>query len=235
MKSKKKSGFGLDVLWLAIGTVAYAFIGWRWSAPAAAWIAPVFLLRFFRNQEKWYTPLLSLPLILMLYIDRALSPRLKGIWATLAFPAAYATIDYILGFTPLGTLFSAASTQFSFATIAQASSITVEHPSDYWALLDIDTPKVEADKYRLEIRGIEGGYSVVRQVNKGTSVAADHRGTVLARQDYFMTEDRLMFADVPIEGTRTLYGCLGDWFAWASIALLAALVGLIMKRRTQAK
>jgi len=26
MKSKKKSGFGLDVLWLAIGTVAYAFI-----------------------------------------------------------------------------------------------------------------------------------------------------------------------------------------------------------------
>jgi len=76
---------------------------------------------------------------------------------------------------------------------------------------------------------------VVRQVNKGTSVAADHRGTVLARQDYFMTEDRLMFADVPIEGTRTLYGCLGDWFAWTSIALFLALVGWTIKRRTQAK
>ncbi|MBA7570295.1 Apolipoprotein N-acyltransferase [subsurface metagenome] len=85
------------------------------------------------------------------------------------------------------------------------------------------------------LRGIEGGYSVVRQVNKGTSVAADHRGTVLARQDYFMTEDRLMFADVPIEGTRTLYGCLGDWFAWTSIALFLALVGWTIKRRTQAK
>ncbi len=497
MMSKKTNGFGLDVLWLAIGAGAYAFIGWRWSAPAAAWIAPVFLVRFFRNQEKWYTPLLSLPflyaafltnmigawdlpiiaqvilpavvplpLILVLYIDRALSPRLGGIWATLVFPAAYVTMDYILGFTSLGTLFSTASTQFSFATIAQAASvtgiwgisfliawfasivntvwengsdlnmprgtdytrpvhnpvtvfvaavllvvvygsvriatspsrtetvrvagITVEHPRDYWALLDIGTPKEEVDRYGEEIRGvedalftesnraaqagariifwaegngviigeelegfisragdfakrhgvyfapailelrygsslnynevlmftpegelaftyqktkswlpvesdgviktietpygtlaaaicfdldfpnflrqaakagtdimlvpgydserirpfhtepallrgIEGGYSVVRQVNKGTSVAADHRGTVLARQDYFMTEDRLMFADVPIEGTRTLYGCLGDWFAWTSIALFLALVGWTIKRRTQAK
>ena len=497
MMSKKTNGFGLDVLWLAIGAGAYAFIGWRWSAPAAAWIAPVFLVRFFRNQEKWYTPLLSLPflyaafltnmigawdlpiiaqvilpavvplpLILVLYIDRALSPRLGGIWATLVFPAAYVTMDYILGFTSLGTLFSTASTQFSFATIAQAASvtgiwgisfliawfasivntvwengsdlnmprgkdytrpvhnpvmvfvaavllvvvygsvriatspsrtetvrvagITVEHPRDYWALLDIGTPKEEVDRYGEEIRGvedalftesnraaqagariifwaegngviigeelegfisragdfakrhgvyfapailelrygsslnynevlmftpagelaftyqktkswlpvesdgviktietpygtlaaaicfdldfphflhqaakagtdimlvpgydserirpfhtepallrgIEGGYSVVRQVNKGTSVAADHRGTVLARQDYFMTEDRLMFADVPIEGSRTLYGCIGDWFAWASIALFLALVGWTIKRRSQAK
>ena len=128
------------MLWLAVGTVAYAFIGWRWSAPAAAWIAPVFLLRFFRNQEKWYTPLLSLPFLYAAFLTNMIG-----------------------------------------------------------------------------------------------AVAADHRGTVLARQDYFMTEDRLMFADVPIEGTRTLYGCLGDWFAWASIALLAALVGLIIKRRTQAK
>jgi len=492
MKSKKTSGFGLDLLWLALGSIAYAFIGWRWSAPAAAWIAPVFLVRFFRNQEKWYTPLLSLPflyaafltnmigawdlpiiaqiilpaviplpLILVLYIDRVLSPRLGGIWATLVFPAAYVTMDYILGFTSLGTLFSTASTQFSFTTIAQAVSITgiwgisfliawfasivntiwengsdlrmprgtdytrlaifvaaallvivygsvriatspsrtetvrvagitVEHPRDYWALLDIGTPKEDVDRYREEIhgledalftestraaqagakiifwsegngviigeelegfisragdfakrhgvyfapailelrhgsslnynevlmftpegelaftyqktkswlpvqsdgviktietpygilaaaicfdldfphllhqaakagtdimlvpgydserirpfhtepallRGIEGGYSVVRQVNKGTSVAADHRGTVLARQDYFMTEDRLMFADVPIEGARTLYGHLGDWFAWASIALLAVLVGLTIKRRILAK
>jgi len=260
--SKKTNGFGLDVLWLAIGAGAYAFIGWRWSAPAAAWIAPVFLVRFFRNQEKWYTPLLSLPflyaafltnmigawdlpiiaqvilpavvplpLILVLYIDRALSPRLGGIWATLVFPAAYVTMDYILGFTSLGTLFSTASTQFSFATIAQAASvtgiwgisfliawfasivntvwengsdlnmprgkdytrpvhnpvmvfvaavllvvvygsvriatspsrtetvrvagITVEHPRDYWALLDIGTPKEEVDRYGEEIRGVE--------------------------------------------------------------------------------
>jgi apolipoprotein N-acyltransferase len=497
MNSKKTNGFGLDVLWLAIGALAYTFIGWRWSAPAAAWIAPVFLVRFFRNQEKWYVPLLSLPflyvafltnmigawdlpiiaqvilpaivplpLILVLYIDRALSPRLYRTWATLVFPAAYVTMDYILGFTPLGTLFSSASTQFSFTTLVQTASITgiwgisflitwfasivntiwenrfdlrvprgtdytrlvlnpvsvfvaaallvviygsvriatspsraktvrvagitVEHPTDYWALLDIGTPKEEVDIYREEIqgledalftessraaqagakiifwaegngvvieeelegfisragdftkryevyfapailelrygsnlnynevlmftpegelaftyqktkswlpvesdgvirtietpygtlaaaicfdldfpnfmrqaakagtdimlipgydserirpfhtepallRGIEGGYSVVRQVNEGTSAASDHRGAVLARQDYFMTKDRLMLADVPVEGTRTVYSYLGDWFAWGSVALLAALVGSTITRRIKAK
>jgi apolipoprotein N-acyltransferase len=74
------------------------------------------------------------------------------------------------------------------------------------------------------IRGVEGGYSVVRQVNEGTSMASDFRGTVLARQDYFITLDRLMLADVPIRGTRTLYRYLGDWFAWTSIALFVLLV-----------
>jgi apolipoprotein N-acyltransferase len=35
-----------------------------------------------------------------------------------------------------------------------------------------------------------------------------------------------MLADVPIQGTPTLYGYLGDWFAWASIALFVLLTGL---------
>jgi apolipoprotein N-acyltransferase len=83
------------------------------------------------------------------------------------------------------------------------------------------------------LRGIEGGYSVVRQVNEGTSMASDPRGVVLARQDYFMTDDRLMLADVPIQGSGTVYGSLGDWFAWTSIALLAVLVGMTFKRRTR--
>ncbi|UCG00105.1 MAG: hypothetical protein JSV89_11325 [Spirochaetaceae bacterium] len=487
---KRTNGIGSDLLWLGLGSVAYAFIGWRWSAPAAAWIAPVFLLRFFRNQEKWHTPLLALPclyaafltnmigawdlpviaqivlpaivplpLILVLYIDRALSPRLAGIGSTLVFPATYVTVDYFLGFTPLGTLFSTGSTQFPFSTVVQTASITgiwgisfliawfasvvntawendfnlklsqgsgrillirnpvalfavtallvitygsvriatapsraqtvgvagvtVEHLRDYWALLDLGTPKEEVDKFRSEIRaiedelfrqstravqagarivfwaegngvvseddlerfisrsgefagtngiyfapailelrygtnlnynevlmftpegelaftyqktkswlpvdsdgviktietpygtlaaaicfdldfpgflrqaakagtdimlvpgydserirpfhtepalirGVEGGYSVVRQVNEGTSMAADHYGVVLARQDYFMTQDRVMVAAVPIRGARTLYGYLGDWFAYVCILLmiLLAILGI---------
>jgi apolipoprotein N-acyltransferase len=449
----------------------------------------VFLLRFFRNQEKWYVPLLALPclyaafltnmigawdlpliaqiilpavvplpLILVLYIDRALASRLRGLGSTLVFPAAYVAMDYLLGFTPLGTLFSFGSTQFTFATIVQTASITgiwgisflitwfastvnsvwengfdlrrgggstraanspalvftaavllvlaygsvriatspsrvqtvrvagitVEHPRDYWALLDLDTPKEEVARYNAEIRGIEdqlfqqstravqagarivfwaegngvvpedelerfisrskdfaetngiyfapailelrygtslnynevlmfapegelaftyqktkswlpvdsdgviksietpygtlaaaicfdldfpgflrqaaksgtdimlvpgydserirpfhtepalirgieGGYSVVRQVNEGTSMATDSKGTVLARQDYFMTQDRLMLTDVPVRGASTLYGYLGDWFAWTAIALFALLMVLMIK------
>ena len=155
MKRTETNGLGFDLLWLGLGSAAYALIGWRWSAPAAAWIAPVFLLRFFRNQEKWYLPLLSLPclytaflanmigawdlpllaqlilpaiiplpLILVLYVDRALSPRLGSFGSTLVFPAAYVTMDYLVGFTPLGTLFSFGSTQFTFTTVIQTASIT---------------------------------------------------------------------------------------------------------------
>jgi len=504
MTRTRTNRFRTDLLWLGLGSAAYALIGWRWSAPAAAWIAPVFLLRFFRNQEKWYVPLLALPclytaflanmigawdlplpaqialpaivplpLILVLYGDRALSPRLKGLGSTLIFPSAYVAVDYLIGFTPIGTLFSLASTQFAATTLVQTASITgiwgisflitwfasvvnyawehgfdlrlggsrvdssgldrrptttagnpagnpaavfaaavllvlaygsvriavpasdvqtvrvagitVEHPRNYWALLDLGTPEEEVARYRQEmrgieeelfrqstraveagarivfwaegdgvvpaddlerfisrsgdfartrgvyfapailelrygtslnynqvlmftpegelaftyqktkswfpvdsdgviktietpygtlaaaicfdldfpgflsqaaragtdimlvpgydsqrirpfhtepalIRGIEGGYSVVRQVNEGTSVAADSMGVVLARQDYFMTRDRLMLADVPIQGTRTLYSLIGDWFAWFSIALFALLTGLAVYR-----
>jgi apolipoprotein N-acyltransferase len=72
-------------------------------------------------------------------------------------------------------------------------------------------------------RAVEGGYSVVRQVSTGTSMAVDAVGRVLARQDHFTTADRLMFADVPTRGTWTLYGALGDWFAWLASALALAL------------
>jgi apolipoprotein N-acyltransferase len=506
MKRNRTNGFGLDLIWLALGCAAYALIGWRWSAPVAAWIAPVFLLRFFRNQEKWYVPLVALPclyaafltnmigawdlpliaqivlpaivplpLLLVLYVDRALAPGLTGLGSTLVFPAATVAMDYLVGFTPLGTLFSFASTQFAFTTIIQTASITgiwgisfliawfasvvnnawengfdlrpgglrpgssrpggrlarlasspavlftavallvltygsvriatsasgtsspsrpqtvrvagitVEHPRNYWALLDLGTPREEVARYRQEmhriedrlfeqssravqagarivfwaegngvvpeedlerfisrsmdfaktndiyfapgilelrygtsmnynevlmftpqgqlaftyqktkswlpvdsdgqiktvetpygtlaaaicfdldfpaflrqaaragtdimlvpgydserirpfhtepalIRGVEGGYSVIRQVNEGTSMAADSRANVLARQDYFMTADRLMLADVPTRGNRTLYRYLGDWFAWASAALLVLLAGLAVFR-----
>jgi len=488
MKIKKTNGFGTDLLWLILGSAAYMLVGWRWSAPAAAWIAPIFLLRFFRNQEKWYAPLLAvpflygaflanmigawdlplpaqlflplvvpLPLILVLYIDRVLYPRLRGPAATLVFPTAYVTVDYLLGFTPLGTLFSLASTQFGFTTVAQTASITgiwgvsflitwfasimnttwengfdlrsrgggvprrttpvtlfltvallsfaygsvriaasagddetvrvagitVEHPRDYWSLLEAGTPASEVEKLGPEIRGIEeelfrlsdgavqtgarivfwsegngvipenemdrfiarcrdfaknngiyfapailelrfggtlnhnevlmftpqgrqaftyqktkswlpvesdgviktvatpygtvaaaicfdmdfpnfvrqaagagtdimlvpgydserirpfhtepallrgieGGYSVIRQVSHGTSMAADWTGTVLARQDYFTTRERVMLSDIPVRGRRTVYGVLGDWFAWISAGglLLAAAAAI---------
>jgi apolipoprotein N-acyltransferase len=39
-------------LWLVIATVLGFFIGGKWNLPLAAWIAPIFALRFFRDSEK---------------------------------------------------------------------------------------------------------------------------------------------------------------------------------------
>jgi hypothetical protein len=56
---------------------------------------------------------------------------------------------------------------------------------------------------------------------------------VLARQDYFDTEDRIMYADIPIKGIGTTYGFLGEWFV--IVVALAAAVGLILTIRGLAR
>jgi apolipoprotein N-acyltransferase len=39
-------------LWLALAAVLGLFIGGKWNIPLAAWIAPIFAIRFFRDSEK---------------------------------------------------------------------------------------------------------------------------------------------------------------------------------------
>ena len=40
----------LSYLWLALGIVLSAFVLPRWTIPLAAWLYPIFLLRFVRTQ-----------------------------------------------------------------------------------------------------------------------------------------------------------------------------------------
>jgi len=83
-------------------------------------------------------------------------------------------------------------------------------------------------------RGVEYGFSVFRQANKSTSIATDYNGNVLTYQDYFDTNDRLMIADVPVKGIRTIYGAVGDWFialVWAALAAVVVLTVRDLARR----
>ncbi len=82
------------------------------------------------------------------------------------------------------------------------------------------------------LRGIENGFSVVRQTNEGTSMAIDGAGRPIARQEFFETNDRLMLADVPTRRAGTLYAPLGERFAYAGIGLAIALVvwGIVRRR-----
>ena len=41
----------LSYLWLAIAAALYLFTGGQWAIPLAAWLAPLFLLRFVRTQR----------------------------------------------------------------------------------------------------------------------------------------------------------------------------------------
>ena len=42
----------LRYLWLTIAAILGFFIGSKWNIPLAAWIAPIFVLRFFRDSDK---------------------------------------------------------------------------------------------------------------------------------------------------------------------------------------
>jgi apolipoprotein N-acyltransferase len=74
------------------------------------------------------------------------------------------------------------------------------------------------------LRGVEYGFSVIRQCNAGASMAADYNGYILAYQNYFTTKERCMVSDVPTKGITTLYQLTGEWFAWACLAGLGALI-----------
>ncbi|MDP3179807.1 MAG: carbon-nitrogen hydrolase family protein, partial [Spirochaetaceae bacterium] len=79
-------------------------------------------------------------------------------------------------------------------------------------------------------RAIENGYSVIRQVAEGSSMAVDGRGIVKAFQDYFSTPERIMLVDLPMKGEKTLAAAIGDAFAWLNAILLAALVALALRK-----
>lgn len=471
-------------LWMLLGSFALLFMGWRWNNPLVLWLAPVFLMRFFREQERWPATLWALPamtlalfvnirggwdfsiateigialfraalFLLPLYADRFLVRRLKPALALLVYPATYVVLDFLLSFSPLGTVFSVAVTQFHhvqflqlaaltgiwgmaflmgcfastvnllwehefdfrragllpvvfcatlglvlvlggwrLATVAPTATVrvvgvTVALERDYWGeIIDQATPEDVAHGYAAELaaledeffvqseravawggkivfwseatafvypedlgafmeraqafaveqqvyfvpafvvlsygemtadnklvmitpagevvgdysktkswypsdsdavidwmdtpygrvgaaicfdmdfptfihqagkanvdimlvpafdwepikpfhtqvgllRAVENGFSVIRQVNEGTSMAVDYQGRVLAYQDFFTTSDPLMAADLPIKGVQTLYGALGDWFAYLCFALVIVCGVLALRKK----
>jgi apolipoprotein N-acyltransferase len=87
----------------------------------------------------------------------------------------------------------------------------------------------EIDPFHTEyavFRGIENGFSLVRQTGDGLSIATDPYGRVVASMDHFQSSDRVMIAMVPATGVRTPYGTLGDWFGWASLSGLVLLAAV---------
>jgi apolipoprotein N-acyltransferase len=79
-----------------------------------------------------YPALVYYPLVVVLtgltilpYLaDRLSTPRLGGFVATLVFPLAYTTIEYLASFGPFGTITSLANTQYGNLPLLQLVSVT---------------------------------------------------------------------------------------------------------------
>ncbi len=75
-----------------------------------------------------------------------------------------------------------------------------------------------------QFRGIENGCSVVRQTLSGRSVMADPYGRVISQMDHFTTTRWVMQGQLPTQRIATVYGYLGDWFAWLCVVGLALMM-----------
>ena len=69
-------------------------------------------------------------------------------------------------------------------------------------------------------RAIEQGFNMVRATSNGLSAAFSFKGQLLSSRDDFKTIDPILYSDVPINGYRTIYSRLGDYFAWMCILFL---------------
>lgn len=75
------------------------------------------------------------------------------------------------------------------------------------------------------MRGVEDGFSMVRDAKVGLLTASDDRGRILAEEATHSDGSLVtMLVSVPVRHDPTLYELWGDWFAWFDLAGLAALV-----------
>ncbi|MEZ4869437.1 MAG: nitrilase-related carbon-nitrogen hydrolase [Caldilineaceae bacterium] len=138
--------------WLVIGAALLPFTNYQTVLPIAAWLAPVFLLRFVRTQRA----IVGLPVIAFVYFggmtlafgdmlpppmnyfvgvlgmvavapyaaDRLLSVRLTGVARTLLFPLTITIVDWLVSLGPLGAATTAAYSQYGNLALMQVVSVT---------------------------------------------------------------------------------------------------------------
>lgn len=78
--------------------------------------------------------------------------------------------------------------------------------------------------YWTVLTAIENGFSLFKSNGGGLSIAADYHGRVLSSMDYFTTNNRIMYADLPVKGVRTIYAYGGYLFGWLCVLGLCVCV-----------
>jgi apolipoprotein N-acyltransferase len=139
-------------VWLVVGALLLPFTTFQTVLPVAAWLAPVFLLRFTRTQRA----VIALPVIALVHVvgamiglrnllpppmsyfagamgltaiipygaDKLLGARLSGVARTLIFPLTVTLLDWLGSTGALGSGGTAAYSQYGNLALMQIVSIT---------------------------------------------------------------------------------------------------------------
>ncbi len=77
--------------------------------------------------------------------------------------------------------------------------------------------------YVASLRGVENGFNMVRSTLKGFSASFNYKGQLLSSNDFFKTDEVILYSDVPVKGQKTIYSFLGDYFAWLCIIFFLSM------------
>jgi apolipoprotein N-acyltransferase len=81
------------------------------------------------------------------------------------------------------------------------------------------------------MRGVENGFSIARAAKNGYLTISDNRGRVVAEHRSDSAAFSSLAAEVPMDHAGTLYGLLGDWFGWMSLAVVVYAVFELYRSR----
>jgi apolipoprotein N-acyltransferase len=155
-------------------------------------------------------------------------PTFPGEWlATVPGTGRLPAVD-----TPIGRLSTAICHDMAYpALLHQAGAAGVDllfAPTHSAFAVWADTDAVEAT-----YRGIEEGVVMVRATANGPTLITDQVGRIIASQDY-ASAGGILEAIIPTHGVATLYGRLGDAFAYGCVFALGGLTifAFVRPRRT---
>ncbi|HEX4955262.1 MAG TPA: nitrilase-related carbon-nitrogen hydrolase [Thermoanaerobaculia bacterium] len=81
------------------------------------------------------------------------------------------------------------------------------------------------------MRGVEGGFAVVRSTQEGLATISDAFGRILAEAPSAPSPGAQVVAEVPLGPGSTLYARLGDWFGFLAVGTLVFVLGVALRSR----
>ena len=131
--------------------------------------------------------------------------------------------------SPYGRISTAICFDMDFLSlINQTSNMNIDImlvPGNDWK--DISTYHT----YAASFRAVEQGFNLVRSVSQGFSASFNYKGQTLSSQDFFNTDDVILYSDVPTKGQKTIYSQLGDYFAWLCIIFFVIISAFFIKHK----
>jgi len=129
--------------------------------------------------------------------------------------------------TPYGRLGAAVAFDMDFpALLLQAGR---KH-ADFMIVPENEYPQIDPMHSRMALyRAVENGFNFLLHASQSLSLACDYQGRVYALMDHYHAADRVLVAQLPTKGVRTIYSRGGYLFPWICIVglcvvLLATLV-----------